>query len=84
VKKSIELNLLLQIKINKLIIKIFLYYIKISLIIMDYSYSYNSKKKAYVYCIGNKYTKGPPGPPGESATVYGQISYVSNVYRNLD
>jgi hypothetical protein len=38
---------------------------------MDYAYSYNSKKKAYVYCIGNKSIKttqgetGLQGPQGE-------------------
>lgn len=72
---------------------------------MDYSYGYNSKKKAIVYCMGKKnieYIPGPPGPqgiqgiqgekgdtgdpgpPGESASVYGQISYVSGVYSDVD
>lgn len=60
---------------------------------MDYAYSYNSKKKANVYCIGNKnidLTQGPPGPqgpqgpPGESASVYGQISYNSGLYSDVN
>jgi hypothetical protein len=65
---------------------------------MDYSYSYNSKKKAYVYCIGNKSIKttqgetGPRGPQGEkgetgpqgpTASVYGQLSYISGIYKDV-
>lgn len=66
---------------------------------MDYSYGYNSKKKANVYCVGTKnieYIPGPqgeqgiPGPqgeqgiPGESSSVYGQITYVSGVYSDVN